>query len=270
MSVINTNINSIKINNALAKNQTEMTMTMESLSTGSRVNRSSDDAAGIAIKENMTAQINGFNAAIRNSNDAISMLQTTDGALSETTSMLQRMRELSVLSLNDTYSTAQKTALSTEFAALRDQIGSIATTTQWNGISPISAGSTFNFQIGANAGDSLSVIVSGQTLAILGLSGLTIDSYANAASAMSFVALALSSINTTRSTIGAAINRLNYVIDNLSTGAQNAYESRSKIADTDYAVATSNLARQQIINQAGTAMLAQANQMPSMVLALLK
>jgi len=272
MSTINTNINSIKINNALAKNQRDMTLTMEKLSTGSRLNRASDDAAGISIAESMTAQINGVNAAVRNSNDAISMLQTADAGMSNQSSLMQRMRELSVLAINDTYSTSQKAALSTEFKGLASQIDTIANKTQWNGVNLLSGSytSSLTFQIGANASDTLAYSIASMTLNNFGLSALSLGTASDATIALSALSGAMSTLNTQRSGLGATINRLTHAVDNLTSVAQNAYESRSKIADTDYAAATSDLARQQIIQQAGTAMLAQANQMPSMVLALLR
>ena len=278
MSTINTNINSLHVQSALTKNQREMTVTMQRLATGKRINNSSDDAAGLNISEGMSAQIKGLGAAVRNANDAISMLQTVDGGLSSQTSALQRMRELAVLAVNDTYSSAQKAALSTEFTALRDQITSISTNTQWNGMSVLSgsggvAGVTanFQFQVGANAGDTMNISMASASLTGMGLSAsieITTYDYANAA--VSDIDAALTTLNTNRSTVGSVINRLTYAVDNLTNVMQNTEESKSKIADTDYANATSELARQQIIQQAGTAMLAQANQMPSMVLALLK
>ena len=278
MSKINTNVNALTATNALTKNSRDMQLTMQRLSTGQRINGASDDAAGIAIANTMTAQINGLNAAVRNANDAMSMLQTADGALSETSSLVQRMRELAVLAINDTYSSTQKSAMSTEFTALAAQITSIATTTQWNGLGLLngSAGggtgntSIITFQVGANNAQTMTVTVTSMGLGALSLTTAGIGAAASATSALPDLDTALTVINTARATLGASINRLTHAVDNLSNVAANATESRSKIADTDYAQATSDLARQQIIQQAGTAMLAQANQMPSMVLALLR
>ena len=277
MSKINTNVNALTATNALTKNSRDMQLTMQRLSTGQRINGASDDAAGIAIATTMTAQINGLNAAVRNANDGISLLQTADGALSETASLLQRMRELAVLAVNDTYSTAQKTAMSTEYVALGAQIDQIATNTQFNGTAMLSgAGGTYGgvgsfvFQVGANTTQTMAVAIVSQTLAQYLMSGATLATAASATSNIALIDTAIGTLNTQRSTIGAAVNRLTHAVDNLSNVAQNTTESRSKIADTDYAQATSDLARQQIIQQAGTAMLAQANQMPSMVLALLR
>jgi flagellin len=278
MSKINTNVNALTATNALTKNSRDMQLTMQRLSTGKRINGASDDAAGIAIATTMTAQINGLNAAVKNANDAMSMLQTADGALSETSSLVQRMRELAVLAINDTYSTTQKSAMSTEFTALAAQITSIATTTQWNGLGLLngSAGggtgntSIITFQVGGNTAQTMTVTVTSMGLGALSLTTAGIGAAASATSALPDLDTALTVINTARATLGASINRLTHAVDNLSNVAANATESRSKIADTDYAQATSDLARQQIIQQAGTAMLAQANQMPSMVLALLR
>ena len=278
MSKINTNVNALTATNAMTKNSRDMQLTMQRLSTGQRINGASDDAAGIAIATTMTAQINGLNAAVKNANDAMSMLQTADGALSETSSLVQRMRELAVLAINDTYSSTQKSAMSTEFTALAAQITSIATTTQWNGLGLLngSAGggtgntSIITFQVGGNTAQTMTVTVTSMGLGALSLTTAGIGAAASATSALPDLDTALTVINTARATLGASINRLTHAVDNLSNVAANATESRSKIADTDYAQATSDFARQQIIQQAGTAMLAQANQMPSMVLALLR
>jgi len=278
MSKINTNVNPLAATNALTKNSKDMQLTMQRLSTGQRINGASDDAAGIAIANTMTAQINGLNAAVRNANDAMSLLQTADGALSETSSLVQRMRELAVMAINDTYSTTQKSAMSTEFTALASQITSIATTTQWNGMTLLNGSgavsgngtSIYTFQVGANTAQTVNVTITSMGLGALSLTTAGISLAASATSALPDLDTALTVINTARATLGASINRLTHAVDNLSNVAANATESRSKIADTDYAQATSDLARQQIIQQAGTAMLAQANQMPSMVLALLR
>jgi flagellin len=289
-NVINTNVKALMASNALNKNGRVQQNVMESLSTGKSINRASDNAAGLSIRETMTAQINGLNAAVKNANDSISMLQTADGALNETSSMLQRMRELAVLSVNDTYSTTQKTAMSTEFNQLSSEIDRISTQTQWNGMAILNgsgglySGNTstgqFTFQVGANTTQTISVIIgnvaitSGAAPVITGtLGGLSGASVANAAGATLAIAaldVALTTLNTQRSTIGAMVNRLTHAVDNLTNVAQNASDSRSKVEDTDYAAATSELARTQIIAQAATAILAQANQQPQSVLSLLK
>jgi flagellin len=285
MSVINTNIRALASTNAMAANERAMQKTMQSLSTGSRINRASDDAAGLSVRENMTAQINGLNAAVRNANDAINMLQTADGSLNEVSDMMQRMRELGVLAQNDTYSTAQKKSMDDEYQALSSEIDRIADNTQWNKMNiltgsggEVGLASAFTFQIGANAGQVISVAIADQGIvsgpansAQYGtLSGASITTGQQASLAVVKLDDALSILNANRSKIGAAINRLGHAIDNLTNVAQNATDSRSRVTDTDYSKATSDLAKQQIIAQAATAILAQANQQPQSVLSLLK
>jgi flagellin len=276
-TVINTNVKALVATSALVKNGRTMANTMESLSTGSRINKASDDAAGLSIRENMTAQIKGLNAAVRNANDAISMLQTADGALNEVADMLQRMRELGTLAQNDTYSTAQRVAMNDEFVQLQSEIERIADNTQWNGMNLLDGtggnwggGSLFTFQVGANAGQTISVAIAGMGIASLGISAVSIGTVADARDAVTALDDAISVLNTRRSVLGSVINRLTHAVDNLTNVSQNATESRSRVTDTDYATATSELARTQIIQQAATAILAQANQQPQMVLSLLK
>ena len=276
-SAINTNISSIVSQNALSKTQRTMQKTMESLSTGSRINRASDDATGLAIAENMKTQINGLGAAVRNANDAISLLETADSAMGAIGDMLQRMRELGVLAQNDTYSTAQRVAMNDEFVALQSEIDRVADNTQWNGMNLLDGtggnwggGSLFTFQVGANAGQTISVAIAGMGIASLGISAVSIGTVADARDAVTALDDAISVLNTRRSVIGSVINRLTHAVDNLTNVSQNATESRSRVTDTDYATATSELARTQIIQQAATAILAQANQQPQMVLSLLK
>lgn len=277
-NVINTNIKSLMAANALTHNGRVQQNTMESLSTGKRINRSSDDAAGLSIRETMTSQINGLNAAVRNANDGISLLQTADGALNEVSNMMQRMRELATLSRTDTYSSVQKSALNDEFVQLASEIDRIGNKTQWNGMNILTgsggvAGNAaqFEFQIGANAGDTYLVSINSMlTSAQFSLDANSIGVASAASTAISALDLALSTLNAQRSIIGAAVNRLTHAVDNLTNVAQNTSDSRSKVEDTDYAAATSELARQQIIQQAATAILAQANQQPQSVLSLLK
>ena len=289
-NVINTNVKALMASNALNKNGRVQQNVMESLSTGKSINRASDNAAGLSIRETMTAQINGLNAAVKNANDSISMLQTADGALNETSSMLQRMRELAVLSVNDTYSSTQKTAMATEFNQLSSEIDRISTQTQWNGMnvltgsgglfSGVGSSGQFTFQVGANTAQTISVTIGNMAIATSlvtgivgtmgGLSGASVATAAGATLAIASLDTALTTLNTQRSTIGAMVNRLTHAVDNLTNVAQNAADSRSKVEDTDYAAATSELARTQIIAQAATAILAQANQQPQSVLSLLK
>ena len=278
-TVINTNVKSMMAANALTVNGRNMRNTMQSLSTGSRINGAADDAAGLSIRENMTAQIRGLNAAVRNANDAISMLQTADGAMEEQSVMMQRMRELGVLAQNDTYSSAQRTAMQDEFSALRDEIDRIGADTEWNSMGLLTASggnlggtSTFSFQVGANSSQVIEVVIGNQSTTdqFSGIASSTVASAASAASAVTALDTAIATLAASRAVIGAGINRLTHAADNASNIAQNVTESRSRVTDTDYALATSELARTQIIQQAGTAILAQANQQPQMVLSLLK
>ena len=250
-----------------------MSNAMEQLSTGKRINSAGDDAAGMAIGESMTAQVRGLNQAVRNANDGINMLQTAEGAMVEQSNMLQRMRELAVQSNNGTLSTTQQGYLNTEFLALTTQIASIASNTTWNGMSVL-AGTTVAFQVGANSGQTFSLALSGTgtaatALSITGLAITTTTSTA-ASAAITTIDSALDYINNVRATVGASINRLTYAADNLTNISQNVQASRSSVMDTDYATASTQLSRAQIVQQAATAMLAQANQSAQSVLALLK
>lgn len=277
MSVINTNVSATLTQNAITKNERAMSNAMEQLSTGKRINSAKDDAAGLAIASRMTAAIEGLGQAARNANDAISLVQTADGALVEVTSMLQRMRQLAVQAATDTNGSDDRTALETEFTELRSEINRIATNTQWNGddILKATAGTSGNmdFAVGAKADQIIEIelkdfgTTSGE---ISGINSSTLSTITNANSAITALDTAIDTINTERATMGAVMNRLEYAADNLLNIKANTEASRSRIEDTDYAEATTELARTQIIQQAATAMLAQANQIPQTVLALLK
>jgi len=272
---------------------------MEQLSTGKRINGAKDDAAGLSIAQVMTSQIRGLNQAIRNANDGISLLQTADGAMIEQSNMLQRMRELAVQAASDTVTDTQKGFLNNEFSALRTEINRIGANTSWNdrnlldgsgglaGASSTMTGAvagSYAFQVGSSyttvivdipnartTGTASGTGVLAGTAAIYGdVSTSTIASASGAKDAIAAVDLSLTAANTARSKLGAAINQLTYAADNMSNIAMNTSASRSRIEDTDYAQASTELARTQIIQQAATAMLAQANQSPQSVLALLK
>jgi flagellin len=270
MSVINTNVSALYSQNALKTNTRSMNTAMEQLSTGTRINSAKDDAAGLAISQNMTSVIRGLNMAVRNLNDAVNMVQTADGAMIEQTNMLQRMRELAVQASNGTNSPAQATYLNVEFQALATQIGSISSQTTWNGMNLLNATSTFSYQSGATSGQTISVVVTSMGTGSLGISTASISSSAAAAASIATLDTAMNSINSQRATLGASINQMAYAADNLTNVSANTTASRSVIMDTDYALATTQLAKNQIIQQAATAMLAQANQQPSAVMALLK
>jgi len=279
MPVINTNVSALYSQNAMKTNALSMSTAMEQLSTGTRVNSAKDYAAGLAIGQNMTSQIRGLNQAVRNANDGINMMQTAEGAMVEQSNMLQRMRELAVQSSNGTYSSAQRGYLNTEFSKLIEQIDNIANQTTWNdqvllngtsniGINGVSG--QFDFQVGATSGQTISVTIAAMTTTDLEISGLSVSTASGASSAIATIGDALDTINDQRATIGAAVNQLGYAADNLTNISANVTTSRSSIMDTDYALATTQLAKTQIIQQAATAMLAQANQQAQGVLALLK
>ena len=280
MSVINTNVSALLTQNAIIKNERSMSTAMEQLSTGSRINGAKDDAAGLAISTRMTSQINGLNQSVRNANDAISFLQTADGALIEVTNMLQRMRTLAVQASSETNTTADQAALNIEFGALRTEINRVADDTQWNGENILdgaggNGSGVYLFQIGASASQTLSVTIANFETGsagteVNGISASTLAATSSASAAITALDTALTNVNSERATLGANINVLQYSADNLSNVSQNAAASRSRVSDTDYAQATTELARTQIIAQAATAMLAQANQMPQTVLSLLK
>jgi len=274
MSVINTNVSAMYSQNAMKTNARAMSTAMEQLSTGTRVNSAKDDAAGLAIGQNMTSQIRGLNQAVRNVNDGINMMQTAEGAMVEQSNMLQRMRELAVQAMNGTYSDTQRSYLNKEFEQLTDQIGEIAKDTMWND-QPLLNGTggesgKFTYQAGQAADQTISVTVGDMTVAGLQLDGLSIGTLSDATAALTPISEALEAINLQRAEIGAGINRMAYAADNLTNISSNQTQSRSSIMDTDYALATTQLAKTQIIQQAATAMLAQANQQPQAVMALLK
>ena len=278
MVAINTNVSATYSQNAMKTNARAMSTAMEQLSTGTRVNSAKDDAAGLAIGQNMTSQIRGLNQAVRNLNDGINMMQTAEGAMVEQSNMLQRMRELAVQANNGTYSNTQRSYLSLEYEALATQIQKIATETKWNDQSllvgtsgTVGAGTgTFTFQAGQASGQVISVTITAATGTALGLDGGGISTAASSAAAIALIGSALEKINLQRAAIGAGINQMEYAIDNVTNISSNTTQSRSTIMDTDYAQASTQLAKTQIIQQAATAMLAQANQQAQGVLSLLK
>jgi flagellin len=386
MSVINTNVKALTAQNAMAVNGRNLSKAMEQLSTGKRINSAADDAAGLAISSKMTSQVRGLDMAVRNANDSISLLQTAEGAMVEVTNMLQRMREVSVQSANDTNTAEDRSYLDLEFQQLKGEIDRVINNTQWNGVNVLDASfdnnttaGKFTFQVGANAdqtidhtinvfdlsaadgggvpaaavevdaatsataqvstmelggtysagdvitvnlnenlfrytvtaddttsaaaatalsaalnakfSDDFTVSVSGTgeikvlanvvddafTLSAAGSDGewadiedLDVSTQTNSNTAITTLDVALTSVNNARAELGSVINRLTYAADNLTNVSQNTSASRSRVMDTDYAKATTDLAKSQIIQQAATAMLAQANQQPSAVLSLLQ
>ncbi len=286
MAVVNTNVSASIAQSALARNDRALGTAMEQLSTGRKINSAADNASGLAITARMTSQIKGLDTAIRNANDAISMISTAEGALDEISNMLQRMRELAVQAGTGTTDSADRTYMNTEFSALRSEIDRIADNTQWNGRNILdgSAGastgkSTVAFQVGSDFKQTISTTFGNfnnttgklSGLASKVISGTTITSAITmASSSIVEIDVVIGDVSSQRATFGAVSNRLTHAVDNLTNVKTNAEASRSRILDTDYAAATTEMARAQIIQQAGTAMLAQANALPQTVLALLR
>jgi len=270
---INTNVMSLTAQRNLMHSQNEMSTAMQRLSSGLRINSAKDDAAGLAIAERMNTQVRGMNVAIRNANDGISLAQTAEGGLNEVGNMLQRMRELAVQSANGTNSTGDRANLQAEYSALAAEIDRIGTATQFNGkeILDGSAG-TFTFQVGANAGETLEISTATVQSAVSGaISGASIGgSTADAASAaISALDDAINAITTQRAKYGAVQSRFESAISNLQIGVENQSASRGRIVDADFAVETAALTKAQILQQAGNAMVSQANSAPQSVLQLL-
>ena len=273
MSVINTNIKSLISQNALTRNGRDVANAMQQLSTGKRINSAADDAAGLAISNKMTSQIRGLNQAVRNANDGISMLQTAEGATQEITNMLQRMRELAVQAANDTYSDTDRDALDKERVELEEEITRIAKNTKWNNMAFLdNAGVTKSFQVGIANNEDSTIAVEFVDLTASGLDIVSLDvsSHVASQSALDKIDTAIADVDDFRADVGAKINRLNFAIDNLTNISINTSASRSRIEDADFAKASSELARTQIIQQAATAVLAQANTDQQSVLKLLQ
>ena len=322
MTVINTNVSATLASNAINRNDRAMTTSMERLSTGLRINSASDDAAGLAIAARMRSQVDGLEQASRNANDGISMLQVAEGAVSEISNILGRMKELAVQSASGTYSATDRTALNLEFQQLITEVDRIAKNTTWNGMTILDGGGTFThtgaaaesiaLQVGAGSGQTMSINFKSwvpgvawaaeDTVVLANAAGdndstnaktaygdailaydagtddandgdeafIDITTAANATAVIAQMDKAITAASAERATYGAYINRLEHASDNLLNVAQNTDSSRSQIEDADYAAETSELARTQIIAQASTAMLAQANQSKQSVLALLQ
>ena len=272
MTVINTNVKSLITQTALNRNARDLGSAMHQLSTGKRINTAADDAAGLAITNKMTAQIKGLDQAVRNANDAISMMQTAEGATIEVTNMLQRMRELAVQAANGTNSSNNSEALQKEFNQLQLEIVRISNNTEWNGMKIIgSAAGNYNMQIGANINQTLTVAFQNVAVSVAGMA-TAVASTLTVADSTTITAMdnAIAGIDDFRADLGAKINRLEYTADNLTNISNNTSQSRSRILDTDYAKAASELSRTQIIQQAATAVLAQANVDQQSVLKLLQ
>ena len=297
MTVINTNVSATLASNAIVRNERAMSTAMERLATGRRINSASDDAAGLAIASKMTSQVKGLEQASRNANDAISLVQTVEGAGKEILNILTRMKELSVQATSGTYSATDRDAMDLEFQQLKSEITRIETYTTWNGQVLMDGADTVAAQVGAGSGQTMSMTfgnwslendtTTDATASVYGdtngasnnvanaagnanMGNIDLQDATRAATANSALDIAISGASAEVAKYGAYINRLEYASDNLLNVAQNTDASRSRIEDADYAEETSELAKTQIIAQAGTAMLAQANQIKQTVLALLQ
>ena len=281
MTVINTNINSYAAQISMQKIDRALSQSTERLSTGYRINNAGDDAAGLAISERMTSQIRGAQMAARHATDAIALIQTAEGALQEVSNAMQRMRELAVQATSQTYSEEDLGMIDTEYQQLEAEVTRIIKDTKWNtmdllsGAGPTTAhNGTFSIQVGPDSGMSIDVTIgsmstkSGETLN--DLADLAVSTMTHAQQAVSNIDLAFADLNDKRATLGAQMNRLEFALNNIEAYGVNMTDSRSRIKDTDYAETMAELARVNIVRQAGVAMLAQANVQPQAVLQLLQ
>ena len=278
---VNTNVSSLNAQRQLFSTGNNLDTAFERLSSGFRINSAADDAAGLQITDRMTSQVQGLNQAVRNANDAISLSQTAEGAMQETTTALQRIRTLAIQSQNGINSSADRLALQKEVSALRTEISRIATTTQFAGVDVLTGAFSARFLVGANAGQTISVNLSTQALGRAGIDGFSatglgitggindVLTETNASALLTSVDNAISAIGGLRADLGALQNRFQSTIRNLSNISENVSAARSRIKDTDFATETAELSRNQILQQASTTILAQANQRPQAALSLL-
>jgi len=265
------NVSSVSVQNQLAGTNASMAKSLEKLSSGLRINRAADDAAGLSVSEGLRSQIRGDQMAQRNSNDGLAMLQITESGTQEITNSLQRMRELAIQSSNGTYTDTDRKYIQSEFTALKSEITRIAQATTYNGINLLSTTSTFSFQVSsANAGSSSTISFSIATDLSSDLSLGSVGSQSAAQSAIKSIDTALGSVLSMRSDVGAAMNRLEKTVANLGVAITNTTDAESRIRDTDFATETTQFTRSQILTQSATSMLAQANQLPQGVLSLLR
>jgi len=269
--IINHNMMAMNAHRALGINSGGMAKSTEKLGSGLRINRAGDDAAGLSISEKMRGQIRGLNQASRNSQDAISLIQTAEGALDETHSILQRMRELAVQSANDTNVTADRTSIQDEITQLEAEVNRIATTTEFNTQKLLNGGfSGKTFHVGANKDQNMKLTIKTMTAAALSITAIKISTQAKANSAIATINKAITTVSSTRSKLGAVQNRLEHTIKNLDNAAENLQAAESRIRDVDMAKEMSEFTKKNILSQASQAMLAQANQLPQQVLQLLR
>jgi flagellin len=274
MAVINTNVASIKAANSASSASKMLGTAMERLSSGKRINSAKDDAAGLAIATSMTSQVRGMNQAVRNANDGIALAQTAEGGLNEVTNMLQRVRELAVQSKSGTYTADDRTNLQAEVTQLTSQIDDILTNSKFNNVTLFSKTSgtdvTVTVQSGAKSSDTVALTVKGVDGTKLTTTALDVTDATKAGTTITNVDDALKSVNATRASLGAGQSRLESVVNTLTNNITNVADAKSRIEDTDYSVETAALAKAQILSQASTAMLSQANQSQQNVLSLLR
>ncbi|OJF67339.1 flagellin [Alteromonas sp. V450] len=276
---VNTNVSSLNAQRQLFNTGNNLSTAFERLSSGFRINSAADDAAGLQITDRMTSQIQGLNQAVRNANDGISLAQTAEGAMAETTTALQRIRTLAIQSQNGINTESDRAALQKEVSALRTEISRISTTSQFGGVDILTGDFSAKFLVGANAGQTISVNLSSQALARAGVDGFSatglgiisddVLTEAGASRLLTAVDSAISAIGGLRADLGALQNRFQSTIRNLSNISENVSAARSRIKDADFATETAELSRNQILQQASTTVLAQANQRPQAALSLL-
>ena len=263
----------IAANNAyrnLSSNASNGQKNLEKLSSGFRINRSADDAAGLAISEQMRSKINGLDQATANANDAIGLIQTAEGALTETHSMLQRMVTLATQSANGTYNTTARSAISAEVNALKEEIDRIATTTDYNGVKPLSDDGSIQVQVGPTSSETLNITKAAMGASALSVKDIKVSTVSTANSAITKINAAIDKVSSHRANLGASQNRLEHTINNLKTTSENMTAAESRIRDTDMAKEMAAFTKNNILNQAAQSMLSQANQQPQGVLSLLR
>jgi flagellin len=267
---INQNITAMNAYRNLSATNSQQAKSLERLSSGFRINRAADDAAGLAISEKLRSQVKGLNQAVANAQNGVSLIQTAEGALNESHAILQRMRELAVQSANDTNNDDDRVQIQKEVAQLTSELTRISDTTEFNGKALLDGSFNGTFQIGANSGQTLNVAVGNTDATALGVNTVDVSTQGGASSALAALDTAIETISGTRADLGAVQNRLEHTVNNLSVASENLAASESRIRDTDMAKEMLSLTRAQILSQAGTAMLAQANQVPQTVLQLLR
>ena len=275
MTVIGTNISAMRASSASTSAEMGLSQAIERLSTGKRINSASDDAAGLAIATRMTSEVRGLSMASRNANDGISLAQTAEGGMNEITNMLQRMRELAVQAANGTLSDGDRDNLQVEFTAMVSQIDNVANRTNFNGVNVLNAAGTLNIQTGSSAGEVVTISTYDVTAATLGVNALVIGDSATPGNvdtdaALTAIDTALTTVTTAQANLGASQNRLEATVSSLTNRITNLSESRSRIQDADFSSESTQLAKFQVLSQASTAMLAQANQSQQGVLSLIR